>query len=97
MDIGTPKYDVVHEPDRDRFAVHAEGQTAVLEYRRASHEVVFRHTGVPQELNGHGIGSRLAKTGLDWARAEGLRVVAGCPFVAAYIERHPEYADLTQG
>lgn len=88
--------DVVHESEKNRFAVHTEGETAVLNYRLSEHEVVFTHTGVPSALEGRGIGSRLVRAGLDWARAQGLRVVPMCSFVIGYIERHQEYADLTQ-
>jgi predicted GNAT family acetyltransferase len=52
------------------------------------------HTEVPQELSGRGIGSRLARGVLDDIRAAGLKVVAKCPFMAGYIGKHPEYADL---
>ncbi|MGD8867512.1 MAG: GNAT family N-acetyltransferase [Gemmatimonadales bacterium] len=91
-----PQAEVVHETDKDRFAVYFEGETAVLEYRLSEDEVIYTHTGVPSALEGRGIGSLLARTGLDWARAEGLRVVPVCSFVAGYIKRHPEYAELTE-
>ncbi len=52
------------------------------------------HTEVPKELGGKGIGSALARGLLDIARAQGLKVVPKCPFVAGYIGKHPEYADL---
>ncbi len=52
------------------------------------------HTEVPTALNGRGIGSALVRGELDIARAQGLKVEARCPFVAAYIAKHPEYADL---
>jgi predicted GNAT family acetyltransferase len=88
--------EVQHETEKNRFAVHVEGETAVLSYERSEDEVVYTHTEVPSALEGKGIGSRLVRAGLDWARAEGLRVVPVCDFVAGYIERHPEYADLTK-
>ena len=88
--------EVVHETDKNRFAVHTEGETAVLEYRLSEGEVILTHTGVPPALEGRGIGSLLVRTGLDWARAEGLRVVPVCSFVTGYIKRHPEYTDLTE-
>jgi predicted GNAT family acetyltransferase len=91
-----PVSEVVHEADKSRFAIYAEGGTAVLDYQRFDDKVVYTHTGVPPALEGRGIGSRLVKTGLDWARGEGLRVVPVCTFVAAYIRRHPEYADLAK-
>ena len=87
--------EVVHEPDNNRFAVHVDGETSVLDYHLSADKVVFTHTGVPTALGGRGIGSRLVKAGLDWAREQGLRVRPLCPFVSSYIQRHPEYADLT--
>lgn len=91
-----PQLQVVHESAEKRFAIHADGGTAVLEYQRFEDKVVYTHTGVPSALEGKGIGSRLVKAGLNWARSEGLRVVPVCTFVAGYIQRHPEYADLTE-
>jgi predicted GNAT family acetyltransferase len=92
----TPKtFEVVHEPGASRFAVHMDHQTAVLDYQRAGNRLILVHTGVPASLEGRGIGNRLVKEGLDWARREGLRVVPICPFVRAYLMRHPEYVDLT--
>jgi predicted GNAT family acetyltransferase len=89
-----PELEVVREPENDRFVIHTEGETAVLDYQLFKDKIVFMHTGVPTTLEGRGIGSRLVKYGLEWARTEGLRVVPVCPFVAAYIQRHREYADL---
>ena len=54
------------------------------------------HTEVPKELNGRGIGSALARGLLDIARTQGLTVKPLCPFVAGYIAKHPEYADLVR-
>ncbi len=49
---------------------------------------------MPKELEGKGVGSKLVKGALDQVRANGLNVVAQCPFVKGYIGKHPEYADL---
>jgi predicted GNAT family acetyltransferase len=65
-----------------------------LEYRRDGSRIVYTHTVVPPYLEGHGIAGRLAWHALDYAREEGLTVVPLCPYVADYIDRHPEYADL---
>jgi hypothetical protein len=56
--------------------------------------ISFIHTEVPKALAGKGIGSRLARHVLEAARAEGLKVVPVCPFIAAWMKRHPEYDDL---
>ena len=52
------------------------------------------HTEVPEALSGQGVGSKLARRVLDALRAEGAKIVPRCEFVAAYVERHPEYRDL---
>jgi len=77
-----------------RYELDVEGHTAVAYYTRAGDVVTFTHTEVPQELSGRGIGSRLARGALNDVRAAGLKVVAKCPFMAGYIAKHPEYADL---
>jgi predicted GNAT family acetyltransferase len=58
---------------------------------------VFLHTEVDPSVKGLGIGSRLAAGELDDVRSRGLKVVAKCPFIAAWLRRHPDYADLLAG
>jgi predicted GNAT family acetyltransferase len=65
-------------------------------YELAPGGIVFEHTMTEPAFEGHGIGSHLARTALDDARARGRHVTPRCPFFASYIERHPEYADLVQ-
>src|SRR5215831_20451984 len=79
---------------RNRYEVRADGMMAVLTYARADDQVVFLHTLVPEPLEGRGIASQLAHTALEDARAAHLQVVAQCPYVAAYIRRHPEYLEI---
>jgi len=52
------------------------------------------HAEVPSALEGRGLGSKLVRATLDQVRSEGLKVVPRCSFVAAFIRRHAEYADL---
>jgi predicted GNAT family acetyltransferase len=79
-----------------RFELTVEGETALLQYRLRPGTIVFLHMEVPGELEGRGLGSRLARAGLDYAREHGLKVVPLCPFVTGYIKRHPEYLDLVE-
>jgi predicted GNAT family acetyltransferase len=81
---------------KHRFELDAEGHVAAAYYELAGDVITFVHTEVPPELGGKGIGSKLVRGALDQVRARKLRVVAKCPFVKAYIEKHPEYADLTK-
>jgi predicted GNAT family acetyltransferase len=77
-----------------RFELEIDDQVAKAWYRLQGNVVTFTHTEVPSSLSGQGVGSRLAKGALDAARAAGQKVVALCPFIAAYIKRHREYQDL---
>ena len=84
-----------HEPEASRFVLDVDGARAVLEYRHGEGgSLDLYHTFVPRALRGGGLASRLAAYALDYARDHGHKVVPSCPFVAAYIERHPEYRAL---
>jgi len=77
-----------------RFEYAADGKLAVADYEMEDGTIVFTHTKVPPELGGRGIAQAIVKYALDYARRNHLRVIAQCPYVASYIERHPEYRDL---
>ena len=82
--------------ERHRFELDLDldGHVAFSNYRRADAVLTILHTEVPKALEGRGVGSRLVRGMLAIARAQGLKVVPRCDFVAAYIDKHPEYADL---
>jgi predicted GNAT family acetyltransferase len=87
--------EVVLNEAAQRFEIRDGDDVAVLEYRlRAGDHLVLTHTGVPERMEGKGIGTLLARTALECARQRGLRVVPLCSFVQAYLQRHPEFADL---
>ena len=77
-----------------RFELDADGHTALAWYKLAPGVITFTHTEVPEALAGRGIGSALVRGALEQVRTRGLKGVAKCPFVAAYIARHAEFADL---
>ncbi len=90
-----PIMNTVHDnASEQEFELDVEGHRALAAYQREGDTIVFTHTKVPQEIEGRGVGSKLIRAALDNARDQGLTVVPQCPFVAAYIERHPEYRDL---
>jgi uncharacterized protein len=86
---------VQDNPSESRYELlldeHVVGE---ILYRSAPDHVVPLHTEVLPSLEGRGLGARLVVGALDDIRARGLHVVPFCPFVRAYIRRHPEYADL---
>ena len=80
--------------ERHRFELDADNHVAFSNYKRSDGLLTILHTEVPKELEGRGIGSALVRGLLYLARAQGLKVRAVCPFVQAYLDRHPEYSDL---
>ena len=86
--------DVVNNEAHQRFELTIEGHLAATYYKLSDGVITFVHTDVPPELGGKGVGSALVKGALDQVRAGGLKVIAQCPFVKAYVDKHTEYADL---
>ena len=89
--------DVHHDPDARRLHTRVEGHEAELRYSLRGGRIVIDHTGVPDAIGGRGIAGILVRAALDLARARGWRVVPACSYSAAYVQRHPEYADLIEG
>ncbi|HZW27866.1 MAG TPA: GNAT family N-acetyltransferase [Trueperaceae bacterium] len=92
--MSEPAHQVVRNREASRFEVELDGHVAVLEYVRVRRSLLLVHTGVPEQLEGRGIGSTLARAALDYVRHARLIAVPMCPFVRAYIRRHPEYLEL---
>ena len=76
------------------FELVVDGHRAVAAYQLEGDTIVFTHTIVPKAIEGRGGASRLIRGALDQVRDRGLKVVPQCPFVAAYIKRHPDTQDL---
>jgi uncharacterized protein len=85
---------VTHNAAAGQFEARTEHGIALLKYAVRGEVMDLAHTTVPQEAEGQGVGTSLAKAALDHARREGVKVIPSCPFVASYVERHEEYADL---
>ncbi len=88
--------DIVNNKAHHRFELVVEGHLAAAYYKLEGNVVTFIHTEVPPELGGKGVGSTLVQGALDQVRAEGLTVIPACPFVKAWIGKHPEYKGLLQ-
>ncbi|MCY1171886.1 GCN5-related N-acetyl-transferase [compost metagenome] len=85
---------VIDNKAEAEFVLTVGGKRAVAAYQMEGDTIVFTHTIVPKALEGRGVGSKLIRAALDSARDRGLKVIPQCPFVAAYIEKHPEYREL---
>lgn len=92
--------EVIHEPDAHRYvlAIAGSNDPALAYYQIDDNgHRVLTHTEVPYEFSGQGIASRLARAVFDDARADGVKLVLKCPFMADWYARHPEYRDIIAG
>lgn len=95
MTDADPQIHVADAPERSRFEITVDGDLAgVCVYEFDAGVLVLAHTEVYEGYAGQGLGGILVRAALDTARARELRVRPDCPYVAAYIERHPDYGDL---
>ena len=81
-------------PTRNRYEMPIDGETAFVTYTSRGNQITLVHTEVPAALNGRGIGSKLARSVLEDIRRRGLSVIPECEFIAGFIQRNPEFADL---
>ena len=86
--------DVRNNEERSRYELVEQGHLAFSAYEIHGEVITFTHTVVSPSLQGMGIGSRLILAALTDVRSRGLKVRPQCPFVAAYIAKHPEWQDL---
>lgn len=87
--------DILDNKQESRFETTIDGNVAYSAYDLEDPDrIVFTHTVVPEELAGRGVGGALIRHALDAARTSNLKVVPQCSFVASFIKKHPDYADL---
>ena len=96
MEINLAELEVTHNPAENRFETWIDGHLSKLDYIQEGSDFVITHVGVYPELRGQGVAGRIVQVGLEYAKAHSLRVVPMCSYAAAYIRRHPEYAELTK-
>jgi len=90
-----PDAEVVNVPEKNRYELRLGGRLIGLAaYRRRDGRIAFTHTEVDESCEGRGFGSRLAEEVLADAERQGLQVAPLCPFIAYYIDQHPEYQRL---
>lgn len=90
--------EVLNDPQLNRYELLVDGEhVGAAEYRIRDNVLTFVHTEIDPAREGEGLGSELAKGALNLVRADtDYRVAATCPFIKAYLERHPEYQDLLE-
>jgi predicted GNAT family acetyltransferase len=79
---------------QQRFELEEKGQLAFADYQRSGDVLILPHVEAPAALRGQGTAGRLMQGMLDIVRERGLMVIPTCPYAAAFIRRHQQYADL---
>ena len=86
---------VEHDESGTRYRVRdGDEYIGLIDYDLRDGVVVMTHTEVRPARQGGGVAGTLAGAALDDVRARGLSVEPACPYIATFIRRHPEYADL---
>ncbi|HSU16305.1 GNAT family N-acetyltransferase [Longimicrobium sp.] len=88
------RVEVTRNEEKEQWEAHAGEQVGVLTYSESDGKLFLLHTEVPEALEGQGIGGRLVRAAMDYAREAGEKVVPFCPFARVWLERHQDYADL---
>jgi hypothetical protein len=86
---------VTDNPAASRYEMHVDGELAgIIAYRLHDATISLLHTEIEPAFQGAHLGGHLARFALDDARERGLTVLPFCPYVASWIKKHPEYAEL---
>jgi hypothetical protein len=83
---------VTHNEAKGQFEIMLGQEKAILQYHRTQQHITLVHTEVPEASRGRGLGEQLVRAALDFAHFNQLTVVPVCPFVKAYLQKHPEAA-----
>jgi len=94
MQIDLKKLEVTHNPNMNDFETWIEGYPSKLDYILDGKNFVITHVGVHPVLRGQGVAGRLVEASLEYAKEKELRVIPMCSYAAAFMRRHPEYAEL---
>jgi uncharacterized protein len=89
---------VTDNPQASRYELWLETTCAgFIQYRTEPGMILLVHTEIDPAFAGQGLGERLVAGALEDLSARGLKLVPLCPFVRAYLRRHPDQADLVAG
>jgi len=86
--------DITHHGIPGRFVAEVDGHVAHLDYEMDGGIMHITHTRVPEVIGGRGIAGQLVEAAFHHAREQGWKVRPLCEYAAAWVRRHPEYADL---
>ena len=90
------EYYITDNIKEQRFEMPVGDQLAFIVYRWEHGKLALMHTEVPEEAEGKGIASELAKLVFEKAKQDQRKILVYCPFISTYLKRHPEYKELVE-
>lgn len=87
------KPEIINNEEQQQFEYRAGDELATLTYKFYKKDIAFMHTNVPDSLAGKGVASALAAFAFEYAKKINKKIMVYCPFVAAYLRKHPELKD----
>jgi predicted GNAT family acetyltransferase len=85
-----PEQTVINNQQKHRFQIQLGDELGLLAYRQLPGQIELVHTEVPENQRGQGIGEKIVRFALEFARQNQLKVIPSCRFVRAYLKRHPD-------
>jgi predicted GNAT family acetyltransferase len=92
--IDFDEVEITDNKTSSRFEMKVDGNISYIEYMLAGNKIILTHTEVPVQLEGKGVASAMIKKVLMHVEGTDRKLVPLCPFVAAYIKRHPEWEKI---
>jgi len=87
------EYTIIHLPEMERFETTVDDFTGFVKYRLLNNSLDILHTIVPVPIEGQGVASALVRNAYDYAKENGMKCKATCPYAVAWLRRHPEYVE----
>lgn len=84
--------EIIHDERKHWFWTEVDNHLAHVAYELTNDNGLdIRHTIVPKEIGGRGIASALVRETYNYARSNGLKPIATCPYAVKWLEKHPDY------
>ena len=91
MKVDLDSVEVYVNYEANRIEARVEEYLCLIDFIPAGRVLVFTHTEVPPVLGGNGIAGQMTRAALAYAKDNQVKVVPLCPYMSAYLRRHPEH------
>jgi len=88
---------VTRNDESHEYEIRVGGELAgIAGYRDRPGQILFTHTEIDPAFGGQGLGGILARAALDDSASRGLTIVPYCPFIQAYLRKHPDFSGVVE-